>query len=204
VPPLRERKKARIRETIEAAALQLFATRGYDATSVQQIAEAADVSVRTFYRYFDSKDAIMFARFDGYLDTLIGLLRTRDRTVDPLESLIAAVATFASHLEHERDWMLQFGRVAGDHLALLLRSLHLQFVWEHAISAELARQAGVAPGDVRVSVLTNAVSGAYRAALEGWQIAGGARPLDADIRDALELLAGLRDIASSLFPPPPV
>jgi AcrR family transcriptional regulator len=71
---LRERKKAQTHEAIVNAALDLFERDGYDATTVEDIAEAADVSPRTFFRYFDAKvDVIMSHKGDrgGELDQLI-------------------------------------------------------------------------------------------------------------------------------------
>src|ERR671922_784630 len=74
---LRERKKQRTREQIISAAMGLFAERGYHATTIADIAEAADVAPRTFFSYFPSKEAVVFHNVDRDLDHLASALRDR-------------------------------------------------------------------------------------------------------------------------------
>ena len=59
VPPARDRRRARLLDHVEATALELFAKHGYDAVTVEDIARAADISPRTFFRYFPTKQALL-------------------------------------------------------------------------------------------------------------------------------------------------
>jgi AcrR family transcriptional regulator len=74
---LRERKKQRTREQIIEAAMGLFAERGYHATTIADIAEAAEVAPRTFFSYFPSKEAVVFHNVDRDMDALAAALRDR-------------------------------------------------------------------------------------------------------------------------------
>jgi AcrR family transcriptional regulator len=74
---LRERKKQRTREQIAEAAMRLFAERGYHATTISDIAAAADVAPRTYFAYFPSKEAVVFHNLDRDMDALASALRDR-------------------------------------------------------------------------------------------------------------------------------
>jgi len=74
---LRERKKQRTREQIVEAAMGLFAERGYQATTIADIATAADVAPRTFFAHFPSKEAVVFHTADRDLGGLASALRDR-------------------------------------------------------------------------------------------------------------------------------
>jgi AcrR family transcriptional regulator len=91
---LRERKKQRTREQIIEAAMGLFAERGYQATTIADIATAADVAPRTFFSYFPSKEAVVFHTVDRDLDGLANALRDRlpdDTAFDALRRWIDAM-----------------------------------------------------------------------------------------------------------------
>jgi AcrR family transcriptional regulator len=86
-PPsgLRERKKQRTREAIARAAHQLFVERGFQATTLPDIAEAADVSTRTIFAYFPSKEDILFSELDEMKDALARAVAERPEGQDALE-----------------------------------------------------------------------------------------------------------------------
>jgi AcrR family transcriptional regulator len=91
-PGLRERKKQQTREKIEEVALKLFAERGYDETTLAEIADAADVSPRTIFSYFESKEDILFCEEPSLYDKLEQALDQRPpgtTTVDVLRELVA-------------------------------------------------------------------------------------------------------------------
>src|SRR4051794_24762431 len=94
---LRERKKERTRRTIEDAAFALFAERGYSATTVADIAAAADIAPRTFFAYSPSKEDVVFAHFDGLTATLQAHLAARG----PKETTFDALRTWIGELLEE-------------------------------------------------------------------------------------------------------
>lgn len=101
---LRERKKQRTRQQIIDAAMGLFAERGYHATTIADIAAAADVAPRTFFSYFPSKEAVVFHNVDRDLDGLASALRDRlpgETTFDALRRFIDAMSDERSADEDE-------------------------------------------------------------------------------------------------------
>jgi AcrR family transcriptional regulator len=97
-PGLRERKKQRTRETIARVAVELFEERGYEATTVADIAEAADVSTRTIFSYFPSKEAIFFCDFPALKAELVRALEGRPEDKDTLETVRDFILSAGSHL----------------------------------------------------------------------------------------------------------
>lgn len=84
---LRERKKVRTRQAIRDAAVDLFLTRGYHETTIADIASRAEVSSRTFFSYFPSKESVLFADLEPAFGRLEVLLAEPDRTLSALECM---------------------------------------------------------------------------------------------------------------------
>src|SRR5437870_5102072 len=101
---LRETKKERTRQQIEAAAFRLFADRGFQATTVADIAAAADIAPRTFFAYFSSKEAVVFGDFELTFESIAACLRGRadgESTFDALRAWIAELIDEQSAHHHD-------------------------------------------------------------------------------------------------------
>ena len=106
---LRERKKEQTRRALEDAALDLFERQGFDRTTVEEIAAACDVSPRTFFRYFATKDQVLFGDEGEFTDMLADL---EHRPVDepPLRSVRAAVDAKIESFADERERLIKRAR----------------------------------------------------------------------------------------------
>lgn len=161
---LRARKKERTRRAIEEAALDLFAEVGYEATTLDQIAERADISKATFFRYFASKGDVMFNTADRF-QQLQQAVAQRPPDEDDLTAVRRALSGDYVHtLDPER--AMRQARAAG--LSALLRGLSYDIgvCWQTAVSEALASRHGLAEPDRRcelsaglaLAVFSNGVS----------------------------------------------
>jgi AcrR family transcriptional regulator len=169
---LRERKKARTREALMDAALDLFEQKGYDATTVEDIAAAADVSPRTFFRYFESKLDLIMARSDTKHTELGPLLMARP----PEESLLGAMREV---VRDELDTQLEDPRVQREFQVMLstpsLRHLAREHFYEEEAQmvGAIAARLGVPEDSLVAHVVTSMVASAMWATVNRWINEGG-------------------------------
>src|SRR5690242_3754662 len=100
---LRERKKRLAQTTIEEAALRLFQQHGYEQTSIQDIADAVMMSPRTFFRYFASKEEILFSPTQTLLHDGIEYIQSLPPTEEPLPALTTIFLYIANLYEQRKD-----------------------------------------------------------------------------------------------------
>jgi TetR/AcrR family transcriptional regulator, regulator of mycofactocin system len=193
LPGRRERKKLETRAALEAAALRLFAERGYEQTTVDDIAEAADVAVRTFFRYFQSKQHVLFG--DVALDIagrLRAALRARPAGEPPVDAVGAALGAMELDDPEQQRQVLDRMRLL-ERLPELGGTYHMLFQQLHeVIAAEVAERDGRSAADLEPQLLAAAATASLKAALTVFEATGGRRPL-AELRDEAysRLTAGL-------------
>ena len=170
---LRERKKLRTREALAAAALRLFAERGYDQTTVEDIAAAADVSPRTFFRYFTSKEDAIFAEDEERSGLLSEALRPGSAD-EPVQ--VAVRRAVLALVEHQTSGTDGLGRVrlVTRVPALVAWSLEHQARYEETVAQAVAERLHADPNrDVRARIVAGAAFGALRAAMRAWAASDG-------------------------------
>ena len=188
---LRERNKLRTRQEIADATIRLAAERGLEHVTVEQIAAAADVAPRTFFRYFDSKEEALLADHPERLELLREKLRSRPASEGPLTAVRTAILDVAGDLEDHRELMLCKVRLMEDNPTLRGRSLEMMGDLERMIAEALAERTGVdLETDFRPLVIAGAVCTAMRVAIDRWGTTGGTGDLTAMVASALDLLDG--------------
>ncbi|MFC4949352.1 TetR/AcrR family transcriptional regulator [Pseudonocardia sp. GCM10023141] len=166
VPGLRERKKARTRELIQREALRLFREQGYPATTVEQIAEAAEVAASTVFRYFPTKeDLVLLESSPVFLDALAAA----PAELGPVPAVRHALHTvITTRTPQELSEGLERERLMVSVPDLWAAGLDNVMGAVRAIEALLTERAGRAPGDVEVRNVTGAIVGVIMAAWFEW------------------------------------
>jgi AcrR family transcriptional regulator len=160
---LRERKKEQTRRKIEDAALRLFEERGYTATTVAEIAEAADIAPRTFFAYFPSKEAVLFGDFDESFDGLRAHMDQRgpdETTFDAVRAWIGTLLDDEAH-DHEREACRR--RLIAANEPLVAHERHLMGRFERLLAENVARDLGDDPDDLQPRLVAAAAIAALMA-----------------------------------------
>jgi AcrR family transcriptional regulator len=191
---LRERKKQRTREEIAAAAMRLFLERGFDAVTVAEIARTADVSEKTVFNYFPSKEDLVVHRGQEMMEATIEAIRETapgESVVTPFRRLTEALLDAVEHEPVE-------SIVAVPRLVMGSETLRQRLFlgWEReaaALMPAIAEAAGLDSGDVVAGVMARSLSWTHRLIFR----AAFTRLLDGE--DQREVAAALRVEAASAY-----
>jgi AcrR family transcriptional regulator len=186
---LRERKKQQTRELLAETARRLFTERGFERVSVAEIARVADVSEKTVFNYFPTKEDLVYWRLESFEDELLETVRSRE----PGESVLDAFMRF---VRQPRGMLGQFDPETRERLAALTRMIvsspallaREQQIFEGytaSLAALIAEEAGAEPDAVEPWVAANAMMGVHRRLIDytrGRIISGARHPeLAADV-----------------------
>lgn len=184
----RERKKRATRDALEAAALELFEERGFDATTVEDITDTVDVARRTFFRHFDSKEAVLFADHDASKALLRQALAARPDGEPVLRGIRAALHDLAELQSADRDRQLVRARITLHAPSVQAHAARARDEWDALLAAWVAERLGCTPEDLRPALIAGATISGLRAALARWVLGDGTEDPHDLVDEALDLL----------------
>jgi AcrR family transcriptional regulator len=177
-------RKERTRAMLTEAAAELFVVKGFDRTTVEEIAQAADISSRTFFRYFATKEEVVMSVLWLKVDKLLASLAGRPAGESLLESVQVVFRSTEADSDEERDRQL---------LRLLattpsLRARWLVDGWESAVRLRpiIAGRLGLEESSTRVGLIANTLFMVAETVLDQWSLDGG--DFVGDMLDALVVL----------------
>jgi len=186
----RERKKLRTRRSLQAAAVRLAAERGLQNVTTEEIAAGADVSPRTFFNYFSSKEEALTSNDSDRAEWLRAALAARPASEPPLTALRAVMLEWAAGLADRREEALQRLEVIRSDPSLLAASFGAWSRIERALTEAVGSRAGLHPErDPYPALLVAAVSGVTRVAVMRWRDGNGDVSLDVLVGDAIDAVA---------------
>lgn len=184
---LRERKREATKLALQAAAVRLFNEKGYAATSVDEIAAAAEVSRRTFFRYFGSKEGVLFAEADESGERVRAALLRQPPGRSGLQAFGDAVVELAESVEEE-DQVLAQQRVLASRFELRSRAAEISRVWRRRLAEALAEREG-REKPTEADQLTAAIGIAViQTVIEEWVLTDGRERLVDKLRSGFDLV----------------
>ena len=187
---LRDRKKQQTRDALVAAALRLVDERGLERVTVEEISEAADVSPRTFFNYFATKDDALIG------DPIVDAVEMRDRLslvpadVPIIDALLLALAPAVAAIQAQRALWLVRMRVIDNNPGVLPALMARGMVAEREFIAALAERTGSTPADALPQIVAAASGAAFRIAMMRWALDGD-RDFSHFVNEAFAVLAGM-------------
>ncbi|MBB4277147.1 TetR family transcriptional regulator [Rhizobium mongolense] len=196
----RERKRRQTRERIEQAAMTLFLERGFDATTIEDITDSADVSKRSFFDYFPSKEEVVFAWQDSFADRLMAAIAARPKSQSPLKVVEEAIVETVAASANERG--LALGELIRRTPVLKARDQMKYAKLEQKLTEALVARGGEGKEvRARMRLLSAIVIGTLRVGGERWQERPPEGPLEAFARelfaDLWKMLADFGDEAKN-------
>jgi AcrR family transcriptional regulator len=172
------------------AAMELYAERGYEQTTVADIAERAGVTARTFFRYFPDKREVLFAGSDALAEQLAAAIDAAPANEAPLTAVAAALGVVARFIGTDRAHSLSRQAILVENPGLQERELTKLASWSRVLAGGLRRR-GV--GDTAATLAAETGVAVFRVAFERWLSGPARRSLATTLRmsfDELRTIAG--------------
>ena len=185
---LRERKRRETAMRIRAAGLRLFAEKGYDATTLDDIAAAAEISRRTFFYYFKSKDDILLSLREGADEGIAPAMRGVPAGKRPIEVAREALASMCARYRSEE--LLVVDRLMRASETIQARKQSFYIEREKAMLSALQERWPEPEREAALRLVSMVSVSAFRIALDKFNLEDGKRSLVTLLHEAFDMLEG--------------
>jgi AcrR family transcriptional regulator len=194
-PGLRERTRQAVRSQLMEVAWDLFVQQGYDATTVDEIAAAAGMSQRSFFRYFATKEDVVLVKFEAVGELLASVLADRPASEDAWTALRHSFDVIVEATERDPRYGLALLRITDQSAALRAGRLEQQLRWQELLSPLVAERMNQ-PAEPRPTALTAAALACLNVANIAWLASDGTDSLRRLVDDAMAAVQPMRhDVA---------
>jgi len=185
---LRERKKRKTRETIQREAMRLFRKQGYEETTIEQIAEAADISPSTFFNYFPSKEDLVFR--DDYDPMMAAALAARPPEEPLTVALRQMIESMRPIIERDREVILERTKLVFEVPELRARIREAGEQAHDFMRQMVAARTGRDPEDFELRVATAVIFAGLLEAIQVWVESDGSKDFADLILHTLDVIEG--------------
>jgi len=180
---LRGRRKRQLKSELSRQAIQLFTEKGFDETTIDEIVDPLAVSKRTLFRYFATKEDLVFAWYEELTHELVAALEARPKGEAPFESVCETLRSLLRYYDKNPKWALAMTRLAKETPALVGKSFEKRSIWERELAQVLAKRLRDSPTrDLTARVIVAAALAAFTCGIDEWTESQG----KADVRACLD------------------
>jgi AcrR family transcriptional regulator len=182
------------RGRLERAALELYGERGFEQTTVAEIAGRAGLTERTFFRHFADKREVLFSGAGDLQERLVSAVAAAPDSAEPIEAVAGAVEAVAGLMQERREFAVQRSRVIAANAELQEREL-IKLASLGAAVADALRRRGIT--DPAASLTAEVAIGVFKTAFVRWVDDGNQQTFPQLVRQSLEELTALTAVGRS-------
>jgi len=189
---LRERRKRQLKSELSRQAIQLFTQKGFEQTTIDEIVDPLAVSKRTLFRYFATKEDLVFAWYEELTDELVRALEARPKAEAPFESVCETLLSLLHYYDENAKWALAMTRLAKATPALVGKSFEKRSIWERELAKVLVKRLPDAPSrELTARVTVAAALAAFTCGIDEWTDSRGKADVRACLHRAFSILRKL-------------
>lgn len=190
-PSRRQEHKRRTELALQQAALELFAKFGYDTTTTDEISEKAGVSPRTFFRYFPTKESVLFRGEYGWFQSFTEILLQQPASLTEVDAVFATLVALAPRLSQRRRFLLLYERAVASSVTLRGGVHDHQQEDIETLAEAIAKRRGLTKPDKSAILLATVSLGTYRRSISLWLAGPASIDPSAVVAEQFEMLGAL-------------